>query len=305
MDPKRKRYKMSALKKFSLLLITLSLMLGALGATAYPAEASQTGVVNCRLWHTVKNGETLTTIAGRYETNWRRIAELNGVQSSSDLLPGQKLCIFSTNSNYSPSPVSISQAELSQRVYASSVEEDKSVTLVGKNLYSNTRYNVFLSWLGNRITQAIPVGSVLTDNAGSFTGTYKIPKILADRLKISIYLTSGAGDSASNWFINATAKGSTGGVGMVTPTLSVTDAKKGQVQIKIANLPAQVPFEVYIGKAGSKGIGGVLVGTVKDDDGGGLKATFDIPSSLRDRSKLDIRLENKPLGIASYLTFDN
>jgi hypothetical protein len=298
---------MSALKKFSLLIITLSLMLGALGATAYPAEASQTGVVNCRLWHTVKNGETLTTIAVRYETNWRRIAELNDVQSSSDLYSGQKLCIFSTSSNYSPSPLSfsLSQAELSQRVYASSVEEDKYVTLVGKNLYSNTRYNVFLSWLGNRITQAIPVGSVLTDNAGSFTGTYKIPKILADRLKISIYLTSGAGDSASNWFINATAKGSTGGVGMGTPTLSVTDAKKGQVQIKIANLPAQVPFEVYIGKASSKGIGGVLVGTVKDDDGGGLKATFDIPSSLSDRSKLDIRLENKPLGLSAYMTFDN
>lgn len=296
---------MNALKKFSLLLIALSLMVVALGTTAYPAEASQTGDLNCRLWHTVKKGDSLTSIAGRYETNWRRIAELNGVQSSSDLLPGQKMCIFSTNSNYSPSPVLIFEANLSQRVYASKVEEDKYVTLVGKNLYSNTRYNVFLSWMGNRITQAAPVGSVLTDKAGSFTATYKIPKILADRLKISIYLTNGAGDSASNWFINATAKGSTGGVGMATPTLSVTEAKKGQVQIKIANLPAQLPFEVYIGKAGSKGIGGVLVGTVKDDDGGGLKATFDIPSSMRDRSKLDIRLENKTLGIVTYLTFDN
>ena len=298
---------MSALKKLSLLLIAISLMLGALGATARPVVASPAGevTVNCRLWHTVKNGETLTTIAVRYETNWRRIAELNGVQSSSDLLPGQKLCIFSTNSNFSPSPVLISQADLSQRVYASSVEEDKYVTLVGKNLYSNTRYNVFLTWMGNRITQAIPVGSVLTDKAGSFTATYKIPKMLVDRFKISIYLTSGIGDSASNWFINATAKGSTGGVGMATPTLSVSEAKKGQVQIKIANLPAKIPFDVYIGKAGSKGIGGVKVGTVKDDDGGGLKATFDIPSSLRDRSKLDIRLENKPLGIAAYSTFDN
>ncbi len=296
---------MSALKKLSLLLIAIALMVGALGATARSAVASPAGVINCKLWHTVKNGETLTTIAGRYETNWRRVAELNGVLSSSDLIPGQKLCIFSTNSNYSPSPVLISEANLSQRVYASNVEEDKYVTLVGKNLYSNTRYNVFLSWLGQRITQAIPVGSVLTDKAGSFTATYKIPKILVDRLKISIYLTSGVGDSASNWFINATAKGSTGGLGMATPTLSVTDVKKDQVQIKIANLPAQVPFDVYIGKAGSKGIDGVKVGTVKDDDGGGLKATFDIPSSLRDRSKLDIRLENKPLGISAYATFDN
>lgn len=296
---------MSALKKLSLLLIAMSLMVGALGATTRPAVASPAREVNCRLWHTVKKGESLTTIAGRYETNWRRIAELNGVRSSSDLYPGLKLCIFSTKSNYSPSPVLISEANLSQRVYASKVEEDKYVTLVGKNLYSNTHYNVYLSWMGSRINQAIPVGSVLTDKAGSFTATYKIPKILVDRLKVSIYLTSGVGDSASNWFINATAKGATGGVGMATPNLNAADAKKGQVQIKVTNLPAKIPFDVYIGKAGSKGIGGVKIGTVKDDDGGGLKATFDIPSSLSDRSKLDIRLENKQLGIAAYATFDN
>lgn len=302
---------MSALKKFSLLLIAMSLMIGALGATTRSAVASSTGevTVNCRLWHSVKVGETLTTIAGRYETNWRRIAELNGVQSSKDLYPGQKLCIFTTGSvgtiTDTITPVVISDSTLSQKVYASNVEEDKFVTLVGKNLIGNTRYNVYLSWMGSRITQAIPVGNVLTDKAGTFTATYKIPKTLVDRMKLYIYLTNGRGDSASNWFINATAKGSTGGVGMATPTLNVAEAKKGQVQIKVSNLPAQVPFEVYIGKAGSKGIGGVKVGTVKNNDGGGLKATFEIPSSLDDRSKLDIRLENKPLGIAAYMTFDN
>ena len=55
----------------------------------------------------------------------------------------------------------------------------------------------------------------------------------------------------------------------------------------------------------SKGVKGIKVGTLRDDEGGSLKATFDIPSELVGKSKIDIRLENKSLGIVTYLTFEN
>ena len=54
------------------------------------------------------------------------------------------------------------------------------------------------------------------------------------------------------------------------------------------------------------GIPGLLmVGTLRDEDGGTVRATFDIPSELHGKSNIDIRLENKQLGISYYLTFEN
>ena len=44
--------------------------------------------------------------------------------------------------------------------------------------------------------------------------------------------------------------------------------------------------------------------TLRDDDGT-IKATFDIPASLADRSTLDIRVENKALGIYYFVNFKN
>jgi hypothetical protein len=77
------------------------------------------------------------------------------------------------------------------------------------------------------------------------------------------------------------------------------------VKIKTSNLPANVSFNVYMGKSGSKGVNGTLVGTLRDEDGGTIRATYDIPSELHGKSKIDIRLENKQLGISYYLTFEN
>jgi hypothetical protein len=298
---------MNTLKKLSLFLVALSVMLSVLGAAASPAAAAPSEAATCKLWHTVQKGEYLSRIAWIYETDWRKIAEINELQNPSKIYTGQKLCIFTTASGGSstPAPVVIPDTGYSQRVYASSVREDRYATLVGKNLVANMRYSVYLSRIGVHSTQSILVGSVYTDKYGAFTGTFNLPKKLVDRAKIYIYLTNGRGDSVTNWFINATAKGSTGGVGMAAISLKVTEVKKSQVQIKATNLPANVPFSVYIGKAGSKGIGGTKVGVIMDDDGGGVKGAFDIPSSMVDRSKLDIRLEYKPLGISTYLTFEN
>jgi hypothetical protein len=72
-----------------------------------------------------------------------------------------------------------------------------------------------------------------------------------------------------------------------------------------SNLPANVTFTVYIGKAGSQAVKGVKVGTLVDEDDGSVKFTFEIPDSLEGKDQLDIRIENKKLGIVVYKTFDN
>ena len=192
------------------------------------------------------------------------------------------------------------------RVYAKTVVEDKSVTINGVNLVANTRYTIYLSKTKTYSDKSVLVGSAMTDAKGAFSKTYRIPGRLVDVARVYIYITNGKHDTASNWFINASASGNTGGEGTSNFNFSVVSVKRDTtVKIKTANLPANVTFIVYIGKSGSKGVNGVKVGTLVHDDGGSIRFTFNIPDSLEGKSKLDIRIENKQLGIAVYQTFDN
>lgn len=192
------------------------------------------------------------------------------------------------------------------RVYAKSVQEDKYVTLSGAHLIANTRYSVYLSKTKGFSAKSILVGTAVTDASGAFTKTFRIPGKLVDVVRINIYITNGRFDTASNWFINASSQGSTGGEGAPAFSFTIVSVKEGDsVKIKTANLPAGVTFNVYIGKDGSQGLKGVKVGTLVDEDGGSVRATFEIPDSLEGKSRLDIRIENKKLGIAAYQSFDN
>jgi hypothetical protein len=192
------------------------------------------------------------------------------------------------------------------RVYAKEVKEDKTVTLVGTNLRANTRYTVYLSKYGKYPTNAILVGFAVTDGNGSFTKTFKIPGKLVDIAKISINIASSHGDTASNWFINASSTNNTPGEGSPPFGFKVTSVKKGEwVKVKTFNLPANVTFDVRMGKAGSKGIKGAKVGELRSNKGGSVTATFDIPDALKGKQQIDIRVENSSLGIASYVTLKN
>jgi hypothetical protein len=192
------------------------------------------------------------------------------------------------------------------RVYAKSVEEDRFVTLAGTKLAVNTRYDVYLTKYGKIPASAYLVGYVKTDSSGAFTKTFRIPSKLVDVAKIGIQLSNSHGVAASNWFINANSEGNTGGEGAPKFSISLVSVKENDsVRIKAINLPANVTFDVRMGKAGTQGVNGIKVGTLRDDDGGSLRVTFDIPDSLEGKSKIDIRVENKALGIVSYLTFEN
>lgn len=192
------------------------------------------------------------------------------------------------------------------KVYAKSVEEDREVTLAGTKLVANTRYQVYLSKYGRYPANAFLMGSVTTDSSGSFTETFRIPSKLVDVAKIGINIIGSRGDTASNWFINASAEDNTGGEGAPAFSISLVSVKKGQsVRINTKNLPANVTFDVRMGKSGTKGVNGTKVGTLRSSKGGSVKATFEIPDQLVGKSPIDIRVENKALGFSAYLSFQN
>lgn len=295
---------MSALKKLSLILVALAMMLGLVAASAAPAAAA----VSCSQWHTVQRGEYLVMIARMYDTDWRTLAELNDLDNPSRIYPGQKLCVSTgkSTSGGSPTPVATPVSGSGLRVYALSVEEDESVTLRGKSLWANARYTVSLSRYDNKVFSSVVVGSAYTDKNGAFTATYAIPKELVDVARIEVRLDNGRGDAATNWFINATADDYTGGEGSPAFSFSLVSVEEDEwVKIKTSNLPANVTFNALMGKAGSKGVDGISVGSLRSDDGGSVRATFEIPADLQGRSKIDLRLENKALGIYYYMTLFN
>ena len=206
-----------------------------------------------------------------------------------------------------PPAVAATQEASSQvRVYAESVVEDESVTLTGIFLLHSTRYTVYLYNFNAGEKSGSAIGYADTDAAGGFTKTFNIHGRLADVAKIGIKIASKSGDTATNWFINATGSSDTGGTDAAAFLFKVTQVEKNEwVQIKTANMPANVPFVVTIGKSGTQGIQGTKVGDLRSEKNGTVKATFEIPDKFAGKSPLDIRLENKSLGISYWVGFVN
>lgn len=293
---------MSPLKKISFVLMALLVMFGLVAATFQPAVAATS---TCKQFHTVESGEYLVMIARSYGTDWRALAEMNNLKNPSLIYPGQNLCVSTSGSL----PVVIPQtgsSSSSVRVYALSVKEDQSVTLRGRYLVPDSRYTVYMGKYKAAPSADTRVGTVFTDKNGAFTTTFNLPKKLVDISQIAVSLYNGRGDVAGNWFINATLEGNTGGSLMPEFSFSIVSIDKNDtVRIKTNNLPANTTFDVLMGKAGSEGENAYLAGSLRSSKGGAIKATFDIPSELEGRSKIDIRLENKKLNMVYYLTFEN
>jgi hypothetical protein len=302
---------MTTKKKLFVIVSAIAILFGLMGASFQPALAGeQSAAVVCLQWHTVERGETLTKIAALYNTSWRTLAEINQLEDPNLIYAGSRLCVKAsgtvTGTPTTPPVVTPGSGSTSNiRVYASSVKEDQWVTLRGQYLAADTSYSVYLYRYGLELTSAYLVGTARTDAKGAFSVTYKIPKKLVDITRISVTLRNNRGDVATNWFINATAEGNTGGISMPKFSFSLVEVDESDsITIRTSNLPANVRFDVLMHKAGTKGENGINVGYVYDDDGV-VKATFEIPEELAGRSKIDIRVENQSLGIFYYMTVEN
>ncbi len=288
------------------LILYVFLVLGLLGASsarafAAPAEA----VSGCLQTHVVQSGEYLTKIGSIYGVTWRTIADINQLEDYNRIFPGQTLCI-STTSPINVPTTNVSGNAATVRVYASTVVEDKTVTLEGKSLEAHTTYTVYMSNFKLLKGMTYAVGSVTTGTNGTFSKTINIPKRLYDVSMVKVLLVSRQGDTATNWFINSNVTGNTGGIGAPAISMSLVEVKSdGTVRITASNLPANVTFSVYIGKADTEGIGGVWVGRMIASNTGKVTATFTIPEKYQDNKALDIRLESEAIQMSAFLKFNN
>lgn len=89
------------------------------------------------------------------------------------------------------------------------------------------------------------------------------------------------------------------------PALSVESVEVGRSIVLLAeDLPRHDDFVVTIGRIGTLGVGGEVVGTVNSGADGMFRATFPIPDALKGVSRLSVRAENSE-GAHGYDWFDN
>lgn len=93
---------------------------------------------------------------------------------------------------------------------------------------------------------------------------------------------------------------------LTIPTTSIQGVTANdKVTIVTYNFPANLNFEVRMGLFGTKGVDGILIGTINSGAGGSLKLTFPIPPALYTESLIAIRLQSATGGYYAYDWFYN
>jgi hypothetical protein len=182
----------------------------------------------------------------------------------------------------------------------SSVQQGTSVTLQTYNYPAGQTFTVRMGKMGTQGHGGTVVGTLDSGAGGSMSATFSIPEGLKDDNQIAIRLDSNLGYYSFNWFYNNTTgvvtppvnPGSSGPVYSGIPTFKITAVTAGdKVTIETNNFPANMTFNVTMGKMYTQGIGGINVGTMNSGAGGTLTATFEIPDALASDGRIAIRAQ--------------
>lgn len=189
--------------------------------------------------------------------------------------------------------------------YITGVVRDNEVSIRTYNFPANTNFTVTMGAMGTRGVNGYVVGTVNSGAGGTFDASFKIPAQLYGSYQISIRLQSGGYYPyySYNWFYNNTTGApqtptdpppTSGYKGI--PTFMIAAVKRNEsVTIKTNNFPAGQTFKVTMGPMGTRGIGGIQVGTMESGSGGQLTETFVIPPALYDHGQIAIRAQTAHL----------
>ena len=192
------------------------------------------------------------------------------------------------------------------------VNPDKDITIRTNNFPANDTFAVLMGKFGTKGVNGIRVATQNSGKGGTFTAKYQIPDELKGLALIAVRLqsTTGSGYFSYNWFSNNTTGAGTGGIPVTGyagfPTFSIVSVEPDKtVTIQTSNLPPKDTFTVYMGKIGTKAIGGIKVGTFDSDNDKVQKLTFNIPDDLKGRSQIAIRFQSPTTGYFAYNWFLN
>jgi hypothetical protein len=161
------------------------LIIVALLASVMPQFTQQASAATCSKKYTVVAGDTLSSIAAKYNTTVQVLAELNDLTAPYVLSVGQVLCLPSGATAITPTPKSTSSS-------SSKYKYEMSVTRSGTRIYleadSFPPKNNFWVRVGEDLKKSgwTKIGRLHTGKDGSGQGAYRLPDEL--RKKPSYYL---------------------------------------------------------------------------------------------------------------------
>ncbi|MCB8977714.1 MAG: hypothetical protein H6657_09855 [Ardenticatenaceae bacterium] len=182
-------------------------------------------------------------------------------------------------------------------ISVSSVQAGKTVTIQTHNFPPNMTFNVTMGKMYTQGIGGISVGQINSGNGASQSVTFDIPAALANDAQVSIRAQTGHANPyyAFNWFYNnnsAPVPVNPAPIYTGIPTFSVSSVNADKdVTIVTNNFPANMTFNVTMGKMYTRGIGGISVGTIESGSGGTLTKTFTIPAELAGDERISIRAQ--------------
>ncbi len=190
-----------------------------------------------------------------------------------------------------------------------SVVRDQEITIRAYNLPPDNTFEILMGVMGTRGVNGIKVATV-ESTCGAFPEyTFTIPAALHGLKQIAVRMQSITKPDyvAFNWFNNSTAlpfehhpHSTTPEAPQDTcpaysgyPTFSILSVIQDQeVAIRAFNLPPLNQFRVLMGAMGTRGIGGIRVGTFDSDCGGREDLTFPVPAALHGSHRIAMRFES-------------
>jgi hypothetical protein len=197
-----------------------------------------------------------------------------------------------------------------------------TVEILTKNFPPSQTFTVRMGEYGTLGVGGTVVGTLDSGAGGAFLATFNIPDALKTRDRIAIRVDSPQGYYAYNWFWNsssapaatATPGGPTATPGATPvpvsgytgyPTFSVQSViKDASVTVRANNLPPNQTFTVRMGKYGTAGVGGTVVGTFDSGTGGVKDLTFNVPDGLKGLGQIAVRMDSNQ-GYFAYNWFWN
>jgi hypothetical protein len=302
-----------------MVLLAVVLLVSGTGATWAPEPAVQA----CRAWHTVRYGQTLSSIAAYYGVYWPYMAQVNDIRPPRyTVYAGTALCVPAGGTYPGGNTGGFPWYYSGGRTWSFTVAQvvrNTSVTIQTYGFPNNVAMDVRMGrWNGNAYDW-VDLDDIDTGTGGSYQLTFNIPAGFANANQLVLRMVqtkkNGRVFSQDQVFFN-TASGSTGGIpGPIyyppyyyygIPTIWIVDVERNSsVTIQTHNFPPGVTFDVLMGPIGSRGVGGYHVGTLNSGAGGSLSATFTIPAQLYNLDRIAIRTQNWPTGYHSYNWFYN
>lgn len=157
-------------------------------AQASPAAAGQQAVT-CVRYHTIKEGDTTTTIAKTYGLKWREIAVANKMEYPYELKVGKQLCI--------PAKAPTAKQNIDTTATMSVVRTSDRILITVKN--SGTVRNVYNVKVGEsneiRVNPWYKLGELKVDKKSTVTMSFEIPKDLRTVASLTVCLKNSTTDT--------------------------------------------------------------------------------------------------------------